>query len=190
MSNRGLLRSQVKQAWCDVIREAYAEQVINSERALQVHLGARLLDAFWARSVNRRLFVEPNIRTGTGGARLHPDLLVCNTRQVIGVIEIKYQPHRRPQYAKDFQSLESVAWEAEDLEITNRRYRGPRSGRQSYSLASDALFVWAGVYRAPCVRIPEGGVPSHLKKRLMVLHAVCHLDTSPTIYLGTRRIQA
>ena len=97
MPNRGLLRRQMRQAWADTIRSAYMDQVISSERALQVHLTARLMDIFWEDGVKRRVFIEPMMRLQTG-RRVHPDLLICNRSSIIGVVELKYQPKMRPKY--------------------------------------------------------------------------------------------
>lgn len=99
MPNRGLLRRQMRQAWADTIRTAYMDQVISSERALQVHFAARLMDLFWEDGVKRRVFVEPKMQLDTG-ARVHPDLLICNARAIIGVVELKYQPKMPPRYKK------------------------------------------------------------------------------------------
>ena len=74
MTNRGLLRRQMREAWTDTIRSAYMDQVISSERALQVHFTARLMDLFWDDGVKRRVFVEPKMQLNTG-ARVHPGLL-------------------------------------------------------------------------------------------------------------------
>jgi len=66
MQNRGLLRRQMRRAWAETIRSSYMDQVISSERALQVHLTARLMDIFWEDDIKRRVFVEPVMRLNTG----------------------------------------------------------------------------------------------------------------------------
>src|SRR6056297_2299140 len=152
-NNRGLLRRQLRQAWADTIRSAYMDQVISSERALQVHLAARLMDLFWEAGVNRRVFVEPTMRLRTG-QRVHPDLLICNTRAIIGVVELKYQPRQVPNYSKDFATFEALAAHGTNIEIDSNRYRGPKPGFGRYALDANPLYAWAGVYRGPIRSIP------------------------------------
>lgn len=188
MSNRGVLRRQLRDAWADTMREAYVDQVINSERALQAQLAARLFAAFEHAELNRRIFVEPKLLVDGGRRRLHPDLLVCNTRNVFGVIELKYQPNVKPRFLKDMQALETVAWDSDTIEIVNTRYRGPEKGRNTYGVAADALFVWAGVYREPWVPIPPDRTPEIMHRRLMVLHAVTRRDQPPEVFVGKRRL--
>ena len=53
--------------------------------------------------VNRRMFIEPKLLVTVGRLGFTSDILVCNTRSIIGVIEIKYQPNSRPNFLKDFQ---------------------------------------------------------------------------------------
>lgn len=65
----------------------YLDQAINSERALQVHLAARLMNAFEEWGANRQLFIEPRVLVNGGENRLHPDILICNTREAIGIVE-------------------------------------------------------------------------------------------------------
>lgn len=192
LSNRGLLRRQLKQAWCDTMTGPYLDQAINSEGALQVHLAARLMNMFEKEGLNRQLFIEPKVSigagAGAGASRLHPDILVCNSREVIGIVELKYQPLRRPSWEKDFRSLESVGWSASEIEVENRRYQGPERGAQRFALAHSPLFVWAGVYAAPYRQIPSGEAPEDIASNLLVLHAVTHADRAPECFSGTRAL--
>jgi len=188
MANRGLLRRQIKAAWVETMRETYLTQTINSERSLQVHLVARLLQAVKDDRVNRRMFIEPKLLVNGGETRLYPDILVCNTRSIIGVIEIKYQPNVRPNFLKDFQTLEILATETDPVEIVNNRYRGPDKGAKTYTLAADALYVWAGVYAAPLRTIPSEAPSEELRQKLLVLHGVTYKDRAPDFYAGSRPI--
>lgn len=169
----------MRRAWADTIRSAYLDQVISSERALQVHFTARLMDLFWEDSVKRRVFVEPKMQLDTG-ARVHPDLLICNSRSIIGVVELKYQPKIRPQYEKDFATFESLAAEGTNIRIENRRFRGPEGGGGRFALSADAMYVWAGVYRGPVRDIP--GFETDIgPKQLLVLHAATSARDAPKI---------
>lgn len=127
MTNRGLLRRHLRQAWVATMQEVYAQQLINSERALQVHFAARLMEAFRKDRVRRFLFVEPKLMLDQG-QRIHPDLLVCNSREVIGAIELKYQPNLPPRYVKDFTTLDALAESCTSIRLENKRYRGPGRG--------------------------------------------------------------
>ncbi len=169
----------MRRAWTETIRSAYLDQVISSERGLQVHFTARLMDLFWQDGVKRRVFVEPKMQLDTG-ARVHPDLLICNARAIIGVVELKYQPKMRPQYEKDFATFESLAVHGTGIEIFNNRYRGPDGGGGRFAMSADPMYVWAGVYRGPARDIP--GFETRIdRNQLLVLHAATNADDSPTI---------
>ena len=157
------------------------DQVISSERGLQVHLTARLMDIFWEDGVKRRVFVEPKMQLSTG-ARVHPDLLICNARAIIGVVELKYQPKMRPQYQKDFATFESLAAHGTGIEIDNSRYRGPDSGGGRYALDRNPMYVWAGVYRGPVREIPGAPLQSVEGGNLLVLHAATRAHEEPEIF--------
>lgn len=186
LTKRGLLRRQLKDAWRDTMAGPYLEQAINSERALQVHLAARLMSAFEEEGLNRQLFIEPRVSVHGGESRLHPDILVCNSREVIGIVELKYQPLRKPSWEKDFRSLESVGWSAAEIEVDNRRYKGPNRGERAFAIARSPLFVWAGVYAEPFTPIPPRETADTVSGNLLVLHAVTHSDRAPECFAGTR----
>jgi len=183
MPNRVLLRRQMRHAWAETIRSAYLDQVISSERALQVYFTARLMDLFWEENVKRRVFVEPKMQLDTG-ARVHPDLLVCNSRSIIGVVELKYQPKMRPRYEKDFATFELLAAHGTGIEIENHRYRGPDSGGGRYALSADPMYVWAGIYRGP-ERDISGCETDIDPGQLLVLHAATNAETAPKISAGS-----
>ena len=170
----------MRQAWTDTIRSAYLDQVISSERALQVHFAARLMDIFWEDGIKRRGFVEPMMQL-QDGRRIHPDLLICNRNSIIGVVELKYQPKMPPKYAKDFATFESLADHGTGIEIHNRRYRGPDGGAGRFALSADPMYVWAGVYRGPLGVIPDFWPQSFNFQQLLVLHAATQKNAEPEI---------
>jgi len=173
----------MRRAWADTIRSAYLDQVISSERAPQVHFTARLMDLFWENGVKRRVFVEPKMQLDIG-ARVHPDLLICNSRSIIGVVELKYQPRMRPQYEKDFATFKSLAAEGANIRIENRYFRGPDSGGGRFALSADPMYVWAGVYRGPVRDIP--GIETDIDPgQLLVLHAATNAESAPKISAGS-----
>ena len=180
MPNRGLLRRQIRKTWADTIRSAYMDQVISSERALQVHFASRLMDIFCNDGVNRRVFVEPLMQLETGN-RVHPDLLICNSRSIIGVVELKYLPKVKPTFEKDFITFEKLAAHGTNIEILNRRYRGPDQGGGQYAMNTNPMYVWAGVYRGPIRQIPAWCPENFQPNQLLVLHAATKLDSEPEI---------
>src|SRR5512139_4141744 len=123
MKQRFLLKATIIDAWRSCITDDYCRQRINSERSLQASLWARLNERL---SAHRRMFIEPHVavRTENGTVSLLPDLVICNSRQVIGVIELKYQPRTTPSYAKDINSLATLATHREGITFQNERYRG------------------------------------------------------------------
>ncbi len=179
MTVRALLRQHISAAWRSTIESVYTEQLINSERGLQVHFCSRLLTEFANDDVPRRLFVEPSFRDPEGKVR-SPDIVICQTQHIIGVIELKYQPRVQPSYEKDIGTLKWFAGCASDLEVSNDRYLGVEtSASKKYSLAPDAILCWAGVYKGPPVDLEaESKV---LGKRFFCLHAVTSPDVHPTI---------
>jgi hypothetical protein len=181
MTNRGLLRRHLRNAWVSTMQEVYKQQLISSERALQVHFAARLMEAFKADRVRRYVFVEPRIMLDEGH-RIHPDLLVCNSREVIGAIELKYQPNVPPRFLKDFATLDALAEGCTSIRLENRRYRGPGRGELGFQLSANPLFVWAGVYRSPRQDIRPTDPTAIDPSQLMVLHAVTRVDDEPKLF--------
>ena len=181
MTNRGLLRRHLRNAWVSTMHEVYAQQLINSERSLQVHFAARLMEEFKHDRVKRYLFVEPKLVLDQG-QRIHPDLLICNSREVIGAIELKYQPNLPPRYVKDFATLDALDKGCTSVRLENKRYRGPGRGELGFQLSANLLFVWAGVYRSPQQAIPANGATSIAASKLLILHGVTRIDDEPELY--------
>ena len=100
MVKRRLLKAQILEAWSECITGDYARQRINSERSLQASLWSELNDRLDERT--RRMFIEPRLSCETeksprrDNTVRYPDLVVCNTRSVIGIIELKYRPRAKP----------------------------------------------------------------------------------------------
>jgi len=109
-----------------------------------------------------------------------PDLVVCNTRAVIGIIELKYQPKIRPRWEKDLQTLEWLARNRKVLSVQNRRYRGVEADGRVYPLSPRILFVWAGVHAGLDFELSERISPE-LKGSFLELHAETSRDSQPTI---------
>ncbi len=180
MGHRSVLRQNLYAAWKETIRGHYQRQQINSERGLQVFFCAALLSEFDAADLQRRIFVEPGLKTARGFG-LKPDVMICNRDRIIGVVELKYQPRAKAKVAKDLQTLERIAAYEKRISISNERFLGKVQDQRQYWLAADAVLCWAGVHRGPLGRRLELLVSSTLKPRFMELHAVTGADANPVI---------
>lgn len=190
MKQRQLLESQITRAWEECILKDYCAQRINSERSLQASFWAHLNSKL---SKNRRMFIEPHIRVKTrNGIQRHiPDLIICNTREVIGVIELKYQPRGTPNYSKDIRSLSIIAKSRTQISISNERFRGQIADEKIYSLSKNILFVWAGVHASPkfnSINVPLYSTGhDELSNCFIELHAATNKNSIPTIYKRSQK---
>lgn len=141
---RRLLREQLKLAWKRTIRDAYDQQLINSERGLQAYFCSQLMAIFKRRKLPRRLFIEPAVEFDNGILRW-PDLLICNSGKVIGAIEFKYTPCKKAAVKKDLETLQSFKKQSQSVTVYNDRYRGLVE-KKKYSIAEDAVLCWAAVH--------------------------------------------
>ena len=145
MSKRNPLKYIIVEAWQDCIDSDYLKQRINSERSLQA--------SFWAQLNNklpptRRIFIEPPmmIKTQNGIKRVIPDIVICNTKEVISIIELKYLPRGQPKFRKDIESLALISKKRKQISISNSRFRGTETDSKAYKLSNNILFVWAGIH--------------------------------------------
>lgn len=153
MNRRTMLRGQLRRAWREVIETDYARQRINSERSLQAALWARL-DALLPPQT-RRLFIEPTVSLDGDSKRRAPDLVICNTRSVIGIVEIKYLPRAAPKWQKELETFRWILAHHHRLAVTNYRFRGVEVDSRAYPVAGDPLFAWAGVHARSGVRLAD-----------------------------------
>lgn len=180
MSERKLLRENIADAWTRTLSESYPQKLINSERGLQVHFCHRLLEVFG--DLDRRLFIEPTFTASDGTTRI-PDIVICNSQRIIGVVELKYMPRAAPDYEKDLRTLKWFCSAPPPITLSNERYRGVDEKKvKAYELASDAILCWAGVYAEPRADVEHHG--RALGSRLLCLHAVTKPLLRPEIYLG------
>ena len=170
MQTRNSLRAQLARAWERTIINQYNTQLINSERGLQTYFCAALLDEFKDKA--RRLFIEPKLTFPSLSSGRHPDIVICNTKQIVGIVEIKYVPRGRPSYVKDLETLRQAIDEPTELKLSNDRYRGIVSSNKSYALAKDAVLCWAGVYAGEEIRLHSSVKSSSLSARLLQLSAL------------------
>ncbi|HEX6960819.1 MAG TPA: hypothetical protein VF175_03055 [Lacipirellula sp.] len=172
------MKKNLIDAWNACIDDDYCLRRINSEHGLQASFYKHLLAVL---PKTRTVFVEPKIK----GARVYPDIVICNTREVIGVIELKYQPRVKPSLCKDLQSLCDLA-NRQGLQFSNKRYAGPVTDGKIYKFSEHILFAWAGIHRYDADlenRVEEllsdyGNVRNHCFLRL---HAIPNRNPKPEI---------
>lgn len=182
MKQRWYIRRLIGEAWEQSIQNDYSAQRINSERTLQASFWSHLNQSL---PRTRRLFIEPTITLHVGGKikKIIPDVVVCNTQQVIAIIELKFTPRTRPRFEKDIANMALLARHRQALSISNQRYRGVPSDEREYSLSEKVLFVWAGIHAG-------GGQKQHLfaaahpelKGAYLQLHAATKNKLAPEIY--------
>lgn len=177
MNNREMLRKNICKAWSETLDEAYRLRLVNSERGLQVHFCMNLLKAFGDDKVKRYLFIEPKVDFDEENLFRYPDLVICNQKHVIGVVELKYTPRARPSISKDIDTLKRLS-SARNVKLSNDRYRGPSKGK-SYGIAKDAVFCWAGVYSAPML---ENSDLESFPGNFLRLDALTSRSSEPVLY--------
>ena len=175
MNRRGLLRQQINDAWRAAIQVDYCSQRIDSERSLRASLWSQLNSILPPES--RRMFIEPTLKAMAptlDGKVAHEfryqDIVICNTREVIGIIEIKYLPRVKPNWTKDLQTFSWIHKHRDQILIQNIRHRGAVADCHAYPLSEDVLFVWAGVHVPADLEISQH-IDQRLSKHFLALHA-------------------
>jgi hypothetical protein len=169
MNKRHALREDLVSAWKSVIEGHYDQQNIDSEASLQIHFAAALLTVFNGRK--RRIFVEPTVKVLQPSIHKKPDLVICNQRQIIGLVELKYKPRGRASYSKDLNTLRQLSENRLQFDVANERYLGPRKPPKPYSLAHDAVLCWAAVYSGKRVSSPDF-LEAESRGDFLALHAI------------------
>ncbi len=177
-----MLKAQLRSAWQHTIERHYQQQQINSERGLQAFLCAALLDRFELDGVakNRRIFIEPTLAVGRSNIVRKPDIVICNSKSIIGVVELKYKPLGHPRTKKDLETLDWMASHPEGIRVQNDRYLGVARDDRSYPLVADAVLCWAGVHKGMAEPVARQ-ISSRLKKYFVELHAVTRAGDDPVI---------
>lgn len=186
MTEKTLLRAQLKRAWTEAIQKKYEKQLINSENGLQIYFCAALLAEFEKSNVRRRLFIETRLRFSDGSAR-HPDIVICDTKNIVGIVELKYTPRGRPgqpSLNKDMETLMQAVTDENNLKISNDRYLGETTDKRSFPLAKNAVLCWAGVYKGKEIDLQSKIKNELLRNRFLQLSALTIKDAPPKICLG------
>jgi hypothetical protein len=176
MTLRKPLRDQVTEAWTQAIESDFHRQRINSERGLQASLWSKLNEILPPDT--RRLFIEPTLRAPFDDGKLdgadlrYPDLVICNAKEVIGIVELKYQPLAEPSWKKDLETFTWILDNREHISVQNLslRYRGVEMDSRVYPLAKDVLFVWAGVHKSWSESL-QSHIDERIGKHFLELHA-------------------
>lgn len=178
------LRNQIWEAWEKVIREDYEKQLINCENGLQsslmVHLKPLLPTA-------RRIFIEPRVFANFDhDKRWYPDLVICNSQEVIAVFEMKYRPRGFANWEWDLRKLNRIAELKDHLYVSNTRYLGPPVDDHQYTFSPKTLFGWLGVHR-PFRTVEKPRIPilseghEFLAGRFVQIHALTHRQKAPKL---------
>ena len=171
------------EAWDRVVAQDYARQRINSERSLQASLWSQLNAGL---PQHFRMFIEPRCDLDDG-SRIYPDLVICNSRSVIGVVEIKYGPRGRPRYEADIRKLDAMFASRSIISLSNERFFGPSIDGRTYKMANHPLLVWAGFHRrakdASYADLPSiaSDCPG-LRRHFMALHAETDAMEAPRTF--------
>lgn len=188
MNKRNLLRTNLEAAWRNTIEDHYNSQLINSEHGLQVYFCMELLKLFKAVNLQRRVFIEPNIQTSCGQSRF-PDVVICNSQKIIGIVELKYTPRGRPNTEKDLETLSLTT--SESFEIKNERYHGPsREDLKKYTVADDAIMCWAGIYTGERINLRSIPTEQKFEDRFLQMDGLTKEKADPEIWINERRILA
>lgn len=135
------------------------------------------------------MFIEPamkiSVRRSDGSEKVHikfPDIVVCNTRQIIGIVELKYQPRVRPSWRKDIGTFDWIDKHKDKISVSNVRFQGVEVDKRAYTLAKDVLFVWAGIHAEWPRQTFEGDVPTEWRDGFLELHAETRNGGEPNVY--------
>jgi len=179
---RKYLRGIIIQAWRESIEDDYSRQRINSERSLQASFWAKLIGKIGRK---RRMFIEPGVSYLENGKRkkVFPDIVICNTREVVAVIELKFHPKALRAFTKDLQSLNSVSKHRKTINLRNSRFKGLECDSTNYKCSEQILFVWAGVHRGAYDENNWAALKfKHLEDCYLELHAETRNYSDPEIY--------
>jgi hypothetical protein len=133
------------------------------------------------------MFIEPRLKAKAPNLDgqvtqefRYPDIVVCNTREVIGIVEIKYLPRAKPNWKKDLQTFSWIHKHRDQIVIQNVRHRGVATDSRAYPLSKDVLFVWAGVHVPSDVQICQN-IDQGLANHFLELHAITRNGEHPEL---------
>ena len=187
MPRRSKIGNQLIEAWRQTIEKDYCSGHINSERGLQALLLANLKAVFESGKTKRQMFIEPTVKLPDGSI-IRPDMMICNAREVICVLELKYVPRGSADTTKDMHSISSIA-RASELSVALERYRGPDLPRPPFEVSRTVLFAWAGVHCGGTEPAPEWKDPAFAEHFFLELHAVTTEGEVPQLRYNTNALR-
>lgn len=187
MPRRSKIGNQLIEAWSRTVENDYCAGHVNSERGLQALLFANLKSVLADDGIKRHLFVEPTVRLSDGSI-VRPDMMICNAREVICVLELKYVPRGKADTSKDMNSISSIA-RASGLSVALERYRGPELPPLSFDISRTVLFAWAGIHCGDSEPAPEWEHPAFKEHYFLEMHAVTSEGHVPTIRYNTNALR-
>ncbi len=120
----------LEQIWGEVGMD-YKEGLINSESCLQAVL-YKVLREHIRNVPYRKVYVEPVIEYyATGSPKYKPDIIICDDKKIIAIIELKFAPNWYPNIRDDLIKLKELS---DELNMNNNYYasRIPETGEWSY----------------------------------------------------------
>lgn len=183
MPKRTGIRNQLIRAWEQTVRSDYCSGHINSERSLQASLFANLRTVLKEDDVQRHVFIEPTLKVSDGNI-VRPDIMVCNAREAICFLELKYVPRGKVDTSKDMRSLTSIA-RSTDMSVSLERYRGPKLPPMSFKISKTVLFAWAGIHCGEPEPAEAWSDPAFREHFHLELHAVTSEGQQPRLHYHT-----
>lgn len=178
---RGIPVAVGSSRWCTAFpgpNDGALTWAAHGEKQPSVRHPSQAATSSWAASTNRRLFVEPTVIFTPDDVRC-PDLVICNSQRIIGVVEFKYAPRAYAEYNKDIETLHRFVQHADAITLSNERYRG-EGFPKSYALAEDAVLCWAAVYADSFIEIEHPNFAA-LNGHFLRLDAITHSSSRATI---------
>jgi hypothetical protein len=187
MARRSKLGNHIIKAWERTLESEYCKGYINSERSLQATLFANLRAVFTEEKTARRIFVEPAVKLADGSV-IRPDIVICNSREAICFLELKYVPRAKASTTKDMRSIASVA-SSNGIAISLERYRGPERPLISFDVAKTVLFAWAGIHAGSTEESKVWSDPAFKDHFYLELHAVTKDGHAPHDHYNTNALR-
>ena len=176
---RAPLARIISAAWRAVVSGSYCSGRLNSEHSLQAAMFAELDLRFREPDQpQRRILIEPAVIIESTDALVYPDLVICNAREAVCFIELKYTPRAIPDTQKDMRSLTAIAGNA-NVSVTNERFLGAGPQPKEFFIAPNALFVWAGIHTDGAAQFQEWGSPCFDPHYFLQLHALTQAGRKP-----------
>ncbi|MCI0152230.1 hypothetical protein KNO81_41225 [Paraburkholderia sediminicola] len=177
-ARRTKIGNQLIEGWKRTVALDYCNGHVNSERSLQALFFSNLRTVFEEDETQRRFFIEPTVRLSDDSI-VRPDIVICNSREAICILELKYGPRAIVNTAKDMRSLSSIAC-SKDISIALERYRSPKHGPLSFALSKNVLFAWAGIHAGTAEPSQVWSDPAFQGHYYLELHAITRDGDVPT----------